>query len=110
VSRLSIFTADSRSTSLRDDKGKGNASLCIRWLVEGTAGPPSTSLRAGSPLGCAPVGMTIHILGRRCECPRKNCHREKSHNLSGQALFDFAPTASRGRQGRFSAALSDDKG
>ena len=47
------------------------ASMCIRWLVERTAGPHSTSLRAGSPLRFAPVGMTIHILVRM-RVPKKN--------------------------------------
>src|ERR1700722_14064210 len=42
--------------------GKGVAGKCIWWLVQRTAGPHSTSLRAGSPLRCASVGMTIHIL------------------------------------------------
>jgi hypothetical protein len=45
----------------RDDKREGSASRCIRLLVERTAGPHSTSLRAGSPLRYAPVGMTAWI-------------------------------------------------
>ena len=48
--------------------------------MERTAGPHSTSLRAGFPLRYAPVGMTIHILaGPRV--PKKDCHRNKSQPL-----------------------------
>ena len=53
-------TADP-STFARDDKGKGGDSMCIRWMAE---------IRAGPPLRCASVGMTIYM-GRRCGCPRK---------------------------------------
>ena len=55
-------------------KGKAVASMCIRCLVERTTGPHPTSLRAGSPLRLATVGMTIHILvGLRV--PNKNWQR-----------------------------------
>jgi hypothetical protein len=36
--------------------------MWMLWVVESTAGPHSTSLRAGSRLRYAPVGMTIHML------------------------------------------------
>ena len=39
----------------RDDKGRGGAFIEHPWPVERTAGPHSTSLRAGSPLGYAPL-------------------------------------------------------
>jgi hypothetical protein len=54
-------TADP-SASLGMTKVKVDASMCIRWLMGRNAGPHSTSLRAGSPLRFAPVGMTNHIL------------------------------------------------
>jgi hypothetical protein len=50
--------------------------MCIWWLVERTAGPHSTSLRAGSPLRYAPVGMTIHIRVRDASA-QENCHPDK---------------------------------
>jgi hypothetical protein len=65
----------------RDDKGEGIASVCIRWLVERTAGPHSTSLRAGSPPRFAPVGMTIHIWVRDAGAQEKLSSRQKSHRL-----------------------------
>jgi hypothetical protein len=50
--------------------------MCIRWLVERTAGSHLTSLRAGSPLRYAPVGMTIHILVRDASA-QEDCHADK---------------------------------
>ena len=53
--------------------------MCIRWLVERTARPHSTLLRAGSPLRFAPVGMTIHIWVRHASA-QENFHPNESHN------------------------------
>jgi hypothetical protein len=58
------------NSTARDDKGKGVAYVYTRRPVERTAGTHSTSLRAGSPLRLAPVGMTILILVG-CECQEK---------------------------------------
>ena len=55
--------------------------MCIRRLVERTAGPHSTSLRAGSPLRWASVGMTIHFsVGVRA--PKKICRPGKKVTTS----------------------------
>jgi hypothetical protein len=53
--------------------------------MEKTAGPHSTSLRAGSPLRFAPVGMTIHILVRMRE-PKRNRLPEK---VTGSQDYGF---------------------
>jgi hypothetical protein len=45
-------------------------------LVEKTAGPHSTSLRAGSPLRYASVGMTIHIWVQGAGT-QENCHPDR---------------------------------
>jgi hypothetical protein len=79
----------------RDDKGEGDASMGIWRLVERTAGPHSTSLRAGSSLRGAPVprhvgtsGMTVHVWLRDAGA-KKIVIPIKSHKL--RAKPDFAP-------------------
>jgi hypothetical protein len=69
VSFLSQFVAG--NLAARDDKGEGVSFDLYLVLDESTAGPHSTSLRAGSPLRYALVGMTIHIWVRDASAQEK---------------------------------------
>jgi hypothetical protein len=73
-------TADPSAT-LGMTKGRVALSLSVRWLAERTAGPHSTSLRAGSPLRYASVGMTIHIWVGDTRAQEKLSSPKKSQTL-----------------------------
>ena len=103
--------SDSARRSAQDDKGKGGASIHGSGDAESTAGPHSTSLRAGSPLRYAPVGMTIHIWVQDASAQEKLPSRKRSQALSeasaslGRKTF---PGKIRGRTS--SASLGMTKG
>jgi hypothetical protein len=64
----------------RDDKGEGDAPSWHLLVDDGNSRSPSTSLRAGSPLRCASVGMTK---GRPTVAPHISLKNERDMGHPG---------------------------
>src|ERR1700683_3312075 len=76
------LSPNKKVTDSRDDQGEGGASISILCWWREQQVPIRRRSGAGSPLRCAPVGMTIHIWVRDASA-QENCHPIKKSQTLG---------------------------